>query len=74
MIDFVEILEGYADDLGWTFGYGNAENTNLLKSNSVVGEKYLLLDPVTRTPVGSEFGGIGETTFSGVFRLFLVVE
>lgn len=71
MVDFVEILEGHATALGWKFGYGNAANKNLLQSNSVAGEISLLLDPVTRSHVGSENGGIGETTFTGSFMVLV---
>jgi len=68
-MDFVQILEQHATALGWGFSYGNAANRNLFRSDSIVGEIYLLLDPVTRSHVGSINGGIGETTFSGQFMV-----
>ena len=69
MSDFVQILEQHATTLGWGFSYGNAANRNLFKSDSIIGKIYLLLDPVTRSHVGSINGGIGETTFSGQFMV-----
>ena len=71
MTDFVQILEDHATSLGWGFSYGNAANTNLFRSDSIVDKIYLLLDPVTRSHVGSINGGIGETTFSGSFMLLV---
>jgi len=69
MSDFVQILEQHATTLGWGFSYGNAANRNLFRSDSIVDKIYLLLDPVTRSHVGSSTGGIGETTFSGSFMV-----
>ena len=69
MTDFVQILEAHADTLGFGFSYGNKANINLFRSDSIIDKVYLLLDPVTRSHVGSPNGGVGETTFSGSFML-----
>jgi len=67
--DIVEVFEGFSNDLGFTFSYGNKANQNLLQSDMIADKVYLLLDPVTRSSPSSEFGGIGVTTFSGSFLL-----
>jgi len=69
MIDLVGKLQDYCADFDWMFSYGNKSNQNLLKSDRVVGRKYLLLDPITRTKGKSENGGEGRLTFSGQFIL-----
>ena len=69
MTDFVGVLETYATGLGWYFSYGNTANRNLLRSDTVEGRIYCLLDPVTRVISSSENGGLGEQTFSGSFML-----
>lgn len=69
MTDLVEILQSYSTQYGWTFSYGNASNRNLLSSDTTVGRIYLLLDPVRRSVANSEYGGLGDVTFSGNFML-----
>jgi len=71
MTDIVGVFETHAESLGWTFNYGNKANQNLLTSERVVGRKYFLLETVTRTVQGSEFGGEGEIEFSGDFLLLV---
>lgn len=67
--DIVDLLEKYANQLGWRFSYGNKANQNLLQSNMNENEIYFLLDPVTRKREHSEFGGIGNSSFTGQFLL-----
>mgnify|MGYP003670900834 CR=1 FL=1 len=67
--DGVEVFEERATNLGWTFSYGNKANQNLIQGDLVTDKIYLLLDPVKRTRVFSEFGGTGTTSFSGSFLL-----
>ena len=67
--DLVEVFKTNATGLGFTFSYGNKANQNLLQSDMIVDQVYLLLDPVTRSAPSSEFGGLGVTTFSGSFLL-----
>ena len=69
MIDLVGILEAHAATLGWDFSYGNKSNQNLLRSDTIAGKKYMLLDPVRRVKSKSEFGGTGIRTFNGSFML-----
>lgn len=69
MTDLVGVLEDYAVGLGWLFSYGNADNNNLLKSDRIADQIYLLLDPVTRVKAKSEYGGTGEIAFNGQFLL-----
>ena len=71
MTALVEILQSYATTYGWYFSYGNASNRNLLSSDTTVGKIYLLLDPVRRSIANSEFGGLGEATYSGSFMLLI---
>ena len=71
MTDLVDIFETWVESLGWVFSYGNASNNNLLVSDKVVGEIYLLLSTVNRKPIPSEFGGISSLQFSGSFMLLV---
>ena len=69
MTDLVDIFRGYAEGLGWLFSYGNSANINLIRSDLTAGQKYFLLDTITRVKTKSEFGGTGEVTFNGSFML-----
>ena len=69
MSDIVEVFENYANSYGWRFSYGNKYNQNLLQSDLTIGKIYMILDPVTRVRAHSQFGGIGEQTFTGSFLL-----
>lgn len=69
MSDIVEVFETYADSYGWQFSYGNKYNQNLLQSDLVGGRVYMILDPVTRVRAHSQYGGTGDSTFTGSFLL-----
>ena len=69
MSDIVDVFEKYANSYGWRFSYGNKYNQNLLQSDLIDGQIYMLLDPVTRQRPSSEYGGRGEKTFNGSFLL-----
>lgn len=69
MTDLVEIIENHCTNLNWYFSYGNKSNQNLLQSDRVEGQVYLLLDPITREKAKGEYGGSGVITFSGQFLL-----
>ena len=71
MTDIVGILEGYAESLEWKFRYGNKSNQNLLRSNRIEEDIYLLLDHVTRDKSKSEFGGKGEGSLNGEFLILI---
>jgi len=71
MNDIVPIFETQATTKGWKFSYGNSANNNLLASDQITDQIYLLLDPVTRNPIPSEFGGVSGYTFSGQFMLLV---
>lgn len=71
MTDLVGIIETHCTTLGWQFSYGNKSNQNLLISDKVDGQLYLLLDPVTRNRIFGEFGGTGEVSFTGSFMLLI---
>ena len=71
MTDLYTILKAHATTLGWKFSYGNAANKNLLASDRVDGEIYLLLDPITRVTAFSDNGGEGIKTFTGSFMLLV---
>ena len=71
MNDIVSVFESQAEDLDWIFSYGNAANNNLLTSDREVDQIYLLLDPVTRKPKLSEFGGVSGYDFTGQFMLLV---
>lgn len=68
-MDIVDVFERYANSYGWRFSYGNKANQNLLQSNLIDNEIYMILDPVTRLRASSEYGGRGEQTFNGSFLL-----
>lgn len=68
----VDIYDKFLTDsttLGWKFSYGNSANKNLLASDRVSGEIYMLLDPIVRLRTFSDNGGEGITTFTGSFML-----
>jgi hypothetical protein len=67
--DLVEILEQHSATLNWIFSYGNKANQNLMQATLVPNKIYLILDPVKRKRAFSEFGGTGDTTFTGSFLL-----
>lgn len=67
--DAVEVFEDKSTDLGWTFSYGNKANQNLIQGDLVADKVYFLLDPVKRRRAFSEYGGTGDTAFSGSFLL-----
>ena len=67
--DLVEILEQHSATLGWIFSYGNKANQNLIQGDLTPEKIYLILDPVKRKRAFSEFGGTGDTTFTGSFLL-----
>lgn len=71
MIDLPDTFRTHAVSLGWVFSYGNKANQNLLRSDSVVGRIYLLMDPVLESEAPSEFGGDGLLTYSGSFMLMV---
>ncbi len=69
MADIVDVFEQHANTLNWRFSYGDKKNRNLLKSNLITDEIYMILDPVTRLRGFSEFGGTGTVGFTGQFLL-----
>lgn len=67
--DIIEVFQAYANQLEWTFSYGNKANQNLLQSDLDDSKKYLILDPIRRNKTFSEFGALRERSFSGSFLL-----
>lgn len=71
-MDIVDIFENHANTLGYRFSYGNRANQNLLQSDGLnENTVYMLLDPVRRTRLFSEFGGTGNRTYNGQFLLLV---
>lgn len=72
MINIVEIFKEHAESLGVTFDYGTKAMNNLLGSNKVTSDIYLLLSsPITWKRDPSPYGGIGKQTLNSSF-LFVV--
>ena len=67
--DIIEVFQSYANQLEWTFSYGNKANQNLLQSDLDESKIYLILDPVRRSKTFSEFGATRQISFSGSFLL-----
>ena len=70
-MDIVDYIETEVEKLGWIFSYGNKSNQNLILSDLIEGRIYFLLDPVTEAESTSEFGGVGETEYSGTFLILV---
>ena len=68
-VDIYDKFKTDAEGLGFKFSYGNAANKNLLASDRVADEIYMLLDPIVRLRAFSDNGGEGITTFTGSFML-----
>ena len=70
-MDIVDYIEQEVEKLGWVFSYGNQANQNLILSDLIDERIYFLLDPVTESESTSEYGGSGETEYSGTFLVLV---
>lgn len=70
-MDIVDYIEQEVKTLGWIFSYGNKANQNLIVSDLLEDKIYFLLDPVVESESASEFGGVGETEYSGSFMILV---
>lgn len=70
-MDIVDYIEQEVEKLDWIFSYGNKANQNLIVSDLLEDKIYFLLDPIAESESASEFGGQGETEYSGSFMILV---